>query len=176
MAGKTVVDLGGGYQDRDCSRPWLADTLVNVYTTTKGRRLRTVVEDGALDYDGPVKDYWPEFRAGPNGLTVGQFLSHQSGICGLPEPVTVTDLYDWPRMTERIAAMAQRWNGTKSRKPPRNSKGPPPGGTCERAVPRNARPAAGRRHHDSTKRRPTVRYARAARSTKTSTLVCVTAV
>ena len=89
VGGETVVDLWGGYQDRDCTRPWLADTLVNVYSTTKGiasATLATVVEDGALDYDAPVKDYWPEFRAGVNGLTVGQFLSHQSGVCGLREP------------------------------------------------------------------------------------------
>ena len=112
VGGETVVDLWGGYQDRDCSRPWRADTLVNVYSTTKGvasAALATVVEDGALDYDAPVKDYWPEFRAGANGLTVGQFLSHQSGICGLRDPVTVTDLYDWPRMTERIAAEEPHW-------------------------------------------------------------------
>ena len=112
VGGESVVDLWGGYQDRDCSRPWLADTLVNVYSTTKGiasAALATVVEDGALDYDAPVSDYWPEFRAGANGLTVGQFLSHQSGICGLRDPVTVTDLYDWSRMTERIAAEEPHW-------------------------------------------------------------------
>lgn len=112
VGGETVVDLWGGYQDRDCSRPWLADTLVNVYSTTKGvasATLATVVEDGALDYDAPVKNYWPEFRAGANGLTVGQFLSHQSGVCGLREPVTVADLYDWTRMTERIAAEEPHW-------------------------------------------------------------------
>ena len=112
VGGETVVDLWGGYQDRDCSRPWLADTLVNVYSTTKGvasATLATVVEDGALDYDAPVKDYWPEFRAGANGLSVGQFLSHQSGVCGLREPVTVADLYDWTRMTERIAAEEPHW-------------------------------------------------------------------
>lgn len=112
VGGETVVDLWGGYQDRDCSRPWLADTLVNVYSTTKGvasATLATVVEDGALNYDAPVKNYWPEFRAGANGLSVGQFLSHQSGVCGLRDLVTVADLYDWPRMTERIAAEEPHW-------------------------------------------------------------------
>lgn len=112
VAGKTVVDLWGGYQDRECTRPWVADTLVNVYSTTKGiasAALATAVEDGALDYEAPVRDYWPDFRAGANGLTVGQFLSHQSGVCGLRDRVTVEDLYDWPRMTARIAAEAPHW-------------------------------------------------------------------
>ena len=83
--GETVVDLWGGFQDRDCTRPWREDTLVNVYSTTKGiasAALGTVVAEGLLDYAAPVRDYWPEFRAGAGGLTVGQFLSHQSGICG----------------------------------------------------------------------------------------------
>lgn len=112
VAGETVVDLWGGFQDRDCSRPWHADTLVNVYSTTKGiasATLATVVEDGLLDYDAPVTDTWPEFRAGANGLTVGQFLSHQSGVGGLRDRVTVADLYDWPRMTARIAAEEPHW-------------------------------------------------------------------
>ena len=112
VGGETVVDLWGGYVDRDCSRPWLADTLVNVYSTTKGvasAALATVVEESLLDYDAPVQDTWPEFRAGANGLTVGQFLSHQSGVCGLRDPVTVADLYDWPRMTARIAAEKPHW-------------------------------------------------------------------
>ena len=110
--GKTVVDLWGGFQDRDCTRPWREDTLVNVYSTTKGIAsavLATVVQDGLLDYDAPVRDTWPQFRAGANGLTVGQFLSHQSGVCGLREPVTVEDLYDWPQLTARFAAEEPHW-------------------------------------------------------------------
>ena len=110
--GETVVDLWGGFQDRDCTRPWREDTLVNVYSTTKGiasAALGTVVEDGLLDYAAPVHDYWPEFRAGAGGLTVGQFLSHQSGVCGLRDPVSVEDLYDFSAMTTRIAAEEPHW-------------------------------------------------------------------
>ena len=110
--GETVVDLWGGFQDRDCTRPWREDTLVNVYSTTKGiasAALATVVEEGLLDYDAPVRDYWPEFQAGTGGLTVAQFLSHQSGVCGLRDPVSVEDLYDFSAMTTRIAAEEPHW-------------------------------------------------------------------
>ncbi|MFZ0677191.1 serine hydrolase domain-containing protein, partial [Candidatus Binatus sp.] len=34
--GKTVVDLWGGYADKAKTRPWTRDTLVNVWSTTKG--------------------------------------------------------------------------------------------------------------------------------------------
>ncbi len=110
--GETVADLWGGFQDRACTRPWLEDTLVNVYSTTKGIgsiAFATLVEDGVIDYDAPVAVYWPEFRAGRNGLTVGQLLSHQSGVCGLREKIAVTDLYDWSAMVKRMAAEEPFW-------------------------------------------------------------------
>ncbi len=110
--GETVVDLWGGYQDRACTRPWNEDTLVNVYSTTKGIAsiaFAALVEDGLIDYDAPVADYWPELRAARNGLSVGQLLSHQSGICGLRERVEIVDLYDFPTMTARIAAEEPFW-------------------------------------------------------------------
>ncbi len=43
-----VVDLWGGYQDSAFSRPWEKDTLVNIYSTTKGLavyRCLGIVED-----------------------------------------------------------------------------------------------------------------------------------
>ena len=110
--GVTVVDLWGGYRNQDCTVPWESDTLVNVYSTTKGIAasvVATLVEQGLLDYEEPVANHWPEFRAGEDGLTVGQFLSHQSGVCGLRETVTIEDLYSWDDMTRRIAAEIPHW-------------------------------------------------------------------
>lgn len=110
--GETVADIWGGYQDRACTRPWREDTLVNVYSTTKGVAsiaFAALVEDGLVDYAAPVADYWPELRAGRGGLTVGQLLSHQAGVCGLRERVLITDLYDWPAMIARIEAEEPHW-------------------------------------------------------------------
>jgi CubicO group peptidase (beta-lactamase class C family) len=110
--GVAVVDLWGGYCNQDCTIPWESDTLVNVYSTTKGIAasvIATLVEQGLLDYEEPVANHWPEFRAGEGGLTVGQFLSHQSGVCGLRETVTIEDLYNWDDMTRRIAAEIPHW-------------------------------------------------------------------
>lgn len=112
LDGKVVADLWGGFQDRACTRPWNEDTLVNVYSTTKGIgsiAFATLVEDGVISYDAPVAAYWPEFRAGRNGLTVGQLLSHQSGVCGLRSKLTVADLYDWSAMVQRMAAEEPFW-------------------------------------------------------------------
>ena len=64
-------------------QPWQRDTLVNVYSTTKGiaaLAFATLVEDGLLDFDDPVRDYWPELRAASErGLRSPQLLSHQGG-------------------------------------------------------------------------------------------------
>ena len=112
LDGETVVDLWGGYSDRACTKPWTADTLVNVYSTTKGLAsiaFATVVEDGLVDYDAPVSRYWPELRAGRGGLTVGQLLSHQGGICGVRERISVEDLYDWRGMIARLENEEPFW-------------------------------------------------------------------
>lgn len=111
--GQKVVDLWGGWQDRDCTRPWEDNTLVNVYSTTKGMGSLVVAmlaDEGKLDYDAKVVDYWPEFGAeGKDEVTVAQLLSHQAGVCGVSEKLTVEDLYDWDKMVNLIAAQKPHW-------------------------------------------------------------------
>jgi CubicO group peptidase (beta-lactamase class C family) len=112
LDGETVVDLWGGFQDRAGTRPWQRDTLVNVYSTTKGVAsiaFAALVEDGLIDYADAVRDYWPELVAAHTGLTVGQLLAHRAGLCGLRSRVTVEDLYDWPQMIARISAEQPHW-------------------------------------------------------------------
>ena len=52
LDGESVVDLFGGYKDKEHSQPWESDTLVNVYSTTKGMTAicaHQLVEQGLLD-------------------------------------------------------------------------------------------------------------------------------
>jgi CubicO group peptidase (beta-lactamase class C family) len=110
--GVVVADLWGGYRDAGGTRPWTEDTLVNVYSTTKGlaaAAVATLVDEGALDYDAPVRDYWPELRAAADGLTVTELLSHQAGLCGLREPLRIEDLYDWSGMCRRLERAEPLW-------------------------------------------------------------------
>src|SRR3954462_5444440 len=61
---REVVDLWGGHADADRSRPWVRDTVVNVWSTTKGvvaLAFHMLVDRGLLDPDRPVRTYWPEF-------------------------------------------------------------------------------------------------------------------
>lgn len=111
--GRCVADLWGGLRDPAAGAPWTPDTLVNVWSTTKGVMAIAVaqlVAAGKLDYDAPVARYWPDFAAaGKDAVTVGQVVSHQSGLNGFAVPTTLQDFGDWDLVTGRLAAQAPFW-------------------------------------------------------------------
>ncbi len=117
--GEFVVDIWAGYADAARSRPWERDTIVNVYSTTKVMTalcMHMLVDRGQLDLDAPVASYWPEFaQAGKEKLPVRYLLSHQSGLSGWVEPITVETMYDWDRSVALLAEQAPLWEpGTAS--------------------------------------------------------------
>ena len=111
--GEKVVDLWGGFTDPEMTQPWQADTLVNVYSTTKGMAalaLAVLVDEGKINYADTVCQHWPEFgAAGKQNVTVAQMLSHQAGLCGVETRIEVADLYDWQKMTNLLAAQRPLW-------------------------------------------------------------------
>lgn len=111
--GHKVVDLWAGFKDANREDPWLADTLVNVYSTTKGiaaTAIAVLFDEGLIDYCTPVSHYWPEFgAAGKSKITVAELLSHKAGLSAVTQPLTVEDLYDWQKMTNLIAAQTPLW-------------------------------------------------------------------
>ena len=108
--GDCVVDVWGGYANAARTRPWTADTLVNVWSTTKLAAAATVarlVDLGLLAYEQPVADVWPEFaQAGKGAVTVAQLMSHQAGLPGFVEPTTLDNLYDQELVAARLARQA----------------------------------------------------------------------
>ncbi|MFD4554961.1 serine hydrolase domain-containing protein [Streptomyces sp. NPDC058469] len=119
VGGETVVDLWGGWADAARTRPWERDTLVNVWSTTKGPVAlcaHILADRGLLDLDAPVATYWPEFAAaGKQNILVRHLLSHRAGLAGLREPHSLAQLYDWELTTQRLAAMEPWWEpGTRS--------------------------------------------------------------
>lgn len=111
--GETVVDLWGGHADEARTRAWQADTIVNVYSTTKTMTALTallVADRGELDFAAPVARYWPEFAAnGKAEVTVAQLMSHSAGLSGWDAPMTTEDFYDWEKATSLLAAQAPWW-------------------------------------------------------------------
>ncbi|MGI5452163.1 serine hydrolase domain-containing protein [Streptomyces sp. CA-249302] len=119
VGGEVVVDLWGGWADSARSRPWERDTLVNVWSTTKGPvalAAHILADRGLLDFDAPVAEYWPEFAAGgKEKVLVRHLLSHRAGLSGPREPHSLEQLYDWEFTTRRLAATEPWWEpGTAS--------------------------------------------------------------
>ena len=118
--GRAIVDLWGGHRDAARTRPWTRDTLINVWSTTKGIAALAVAmlaDRGKLSYDDPVAKHWPGFAAnGKERITIAQALSHQGGLPGFTDEATsVEDFYDWNKITERLARQRPMWEpGTKN--------------------------------------------------------------
>lgn len=88
--GEPVVDVQAGWSDRQKTQPVAPDTLFSVYSSGKAMAALVIawqVEQGLLDYEQPVAEIWPAFGAhGKGALTLGQMMSHQSGLSGIRNP------------------------------------------------------------------------------------------
>src|SRR5262245_48131615 len=111
--GVKVVDLWGGYRNGLTRTPWSPDTLVTMFSTTKGvSSLAVAVAHSRrlLDYDRPVTTYWPEFAAnGKQEVTVRQLLSHQAGLAAIDRPLSIEDLADLDVMAVALAEQKPAW-------------------------------------------------------------------
>ncbi|MEZ5960941.1 MAG: serine hydrolase domain-containing protein [Hyphomonadaceae bacterium] len=111
--GDVVVNLWGGRANRDHTKPWVEDTIVPVYSTTKGVSalvMAMLADRDALDYDQPVAALWPAFGAnGKDKVTIRQTLAHQAGVPGFLEPIDPDLWLDPPACAEAIAALAPLW-------------------------------------------------------------------
>ncbi len=117
--GEMVVDIWGGHIDEARNVPWQADTITNVWSTTKTMTslcALVLVERGELDVYAPVARYWPEFAAnGKAGVEVRHLLSHTSGVSAWEQPVATADIFDGEKAAARLAAQAPWWEpGTAS--------------------------------------------------------------
>lgn len=117
--GATVVDVWGGAADASTGTPWLRDTVSIVFSCTKGATAlcaHLLAARGELDLEAPVAEVWPEFATGDKQrATVRMMLDHSVGVPVLRDDVVDGELYDWDRMTARVAAEAPFWEpGTRN--------------------------------------------------------------
>jgi CubicO group peptidase (beta-lactamase class C family) len=110
--------LWGGAADAAITRPWTADTLVNVWSTTKGwlaLAMHMLAERGLLDFDAPVAHYWPEFaQNGKGNVLVRHILTHTAGLPALSIKVPDVTVYDWDAMVHSLEQSTLFWEpGTR---------------------------------------------------------------
>lgn len=107
-AGRLVVDVMGGWRDRDHTVAYDPDALQVVFSTTKGIVSIAVAmceQRGLLDYGDKVSAHWPEFaQAGKHDVTVAELLAHRAGLYTVRGAISLEDALDWDTVTARLAA------------------------------------------------------------------------
>ncbi len=116
--GEKVVDLWGGWANPRRRVRWGEDTLVLVYSTSKGLAAMTLAlanSRGWLDYDERVAAYWPEFAEnGKAAVTVRQLLGHEAGLPAIDERLDIDKLKDFDALAELLARQKPAWKpGTR---------------------------------------------------------------
>lgn len=116
--GEKVVDLWGGIRNKRTGEPWEQDTMVIIYSATKGLAAMTLAiahSRGWLDYEERVCAYWPEFaQNGKERITVRQLLAHQAGLFALDEAVDRGLVADLDRLAVVLARQKPAWEpGTR---------------------------------------------------------------
>lgn len=105
--GEKVVDLWGGLRNEATGEPWEKDTMVIVFSTTKGMAglaMALAQSRGLFHYDERVSAYWPEFaQQDKDKITVRQLLSHQAGLFAFKELGDRATLEDLDRLAEVLA-------------------------------------------------------------------------
>jgi CubicO group peptidase (beta-lactamase class C family) len=112
-AGANVVDLWGGIRNKQTGEPWEQDTMVIVYSATKGLAAMTLAiahSRGWLDYEKRVCEYWPEFaQQGKERITVRQLLAHHAGLFAFDEPLDRDLVTDLDRLAIMLARQKPAW-------------------------------------------------------------------
>jgi CubicO group peptidase (beta-lactamase class C family) len=116
--GVTVVDLAGGWANREKRTAWRTDTLVNFYSVGKAfiaLLVLRLVDAGRLGLDDPIVAVWPEFGAGgKESATIRHALCHRAGVPAIRRRLTNEDLWQWDTMAEALAGTEPWWEpGTR---------------------------------------------------------------
>jgi CubicO group peptidase (beta-lactamase class C family) len=109
--GKEVVSLAHGWTSRERTKAWTTETLVPVWSATKGAAALTcllAMHEASLTLDTPVVDIWPEFFLyGKESITLSHILSHRAGLWGMTERVSIYDYDAVIDSLERQAPLAE---------------------------------------------------------------------
>ncbi len=109
--GREILSLADGWQDRQKTVPWTDDTLVLMWSITKGLAAACVLHALGTDdvpLETPVAALWPEFaQNGKAAVTLAQLLSHQAGMAATADPEV--SILDHAAVAAALAAQAPCW-------------------------------------------------------------------
>ncbi|RBP37742.1 CubicO group peptidase (beta-lactamase class C family) [Roseimicrobium gellanilyticum] len=95
IEGEEVVHLSQGHTTRERTQPWTEDSMVPVWSATKGPAAvicLVAMEEAGISLESRVCEIWPEFAGGgKQDVTLRQLLSHTAGLSVLDEAVPMND-------------------------------------------------------------------------------------
>ena len=98
--GKPLIDLHGGFKNNN--KNWEENTIVNVFSTTKGIYeiiVSILIDQSILDLEKSVSYYWDAFKqSNKREIKLKHILSHQSGLYRFKEKIIQKDLLDWNKI------------------------------------------------------------------------------
>jgi CubicO group peptidase (beta-lactamase class C family) len=105
-----IHSMTSGVRDQTTQQPVTTQTLFAVGSTTKSMTslmVATHVDEGALNWDQPVKDVWPDFRAPNDELTQSMRVRDLMGMdSGIGEPSSATFHFGESTAIELVRSLA----------------------------------------------------------------------
>lgn len=109
--GREVLRFGGGWRDAGAAVPWTDDTLVLVWSATKGPASACVLhalQQAGIALEARIASVWPEFSAGGKGdITFAALLAHRAGLAVLD--CDGLDVSDAEGVASALAAQEPKW-------------------------------------------------------------------
>ncbi|KJH43709.1 beta-lactamase [Dictyocaulus viviparus] len=116
--GECVIDIWGGFADRESERRWREDTLQIIFSTSKAVGaicVAILVDRGRLKYTDKISMFWPEFaKHGKENITVEMILAHTSGLACLDGKISFEDATDPEKMAKFIEESRPIWEPGKA--------------------------------------------------------------
>lgn len=107
--GTPVLDLHGGFRDARREQRWDADTIVLVWSATKGigsACLLHALQESGINNERRVSEFWPEFaQNGKADIKIRDLTAHSAGLCALDESADVLDYTAVIRALEKQAPL-----------------------------------------------------------------------
>uniref|UniRef100_A0AC35U5F9 Beta-lactamase domain-containing protein n=1 Tax=Rhabditophanes sp. KR3021 TaxID=114890 RepID=A0AC35U5F9_9BILA len=108
-----VLDLHGGFSDKEENKLWDKDTLTVVFSVSKSIGALCVallIDKGLAEYDDKVVKYWPEFgQNGKENVTIRHIMSHRAGLAYFEDTISLADANDHVKIAKIIESTKPNW-------------------------------------------------------------------
>ena len=106
-----VINLAGGYCDREANQQWTSKTPVLIWSATKGLASACLIHAAwanGIRLDRKVTDFWPEYGENAKAeTTLLQILAHQAGQPALRDPAI--SILDHEAVADQLARQRPFW-------------------------------------------------------------------